>query len=935
MRRRFIFFLLMGIYSGAIAQVCTNFATQASSGSCPASTTTIDNETIPPSTIRYIVDAQNFSNYNIPTGTELVICGNGSLTVGNINVDGSLYIHPGGSLTVGNLSGNNKTITNRGGTITLSGTLNTGGSEQYFNDGVFSCNGINFQGTSVRFTNTSNGVLNLNGNDLNINVGSNGFINNGRILGVQNLRINGNGEMCLGHHSYIETVNFNNNDANTITVDDGNTAYIYITGQNSVTNNNSVTNIDTTNAGANASLDVSFKYGCSGSNWGTADIHCTPSPNAPAVDSGFQIYYSKDTGALNYTPTWGRNPDGSGGNPNFGDNNVIYIITNRDTAGLSGLWYISGRGCVISIGDNTTPVNFIVDNADVHFNGTMIIAANSFLTVNAGRTVTFDSSGSLWITSLASGDGSLGLLNGTITGLNHNNVVMNKYIPPKSQRVWSFLSSPVDADSLANNWQQQIHITGPVTDGTACSDSSASSQVTRNSNGLDPNPSSAYSMYWFDSKVHAGTSGQWKPVTSTNDNTPQFQVKRGNGFRVMLRGPRGRGCYLVGIGAVGTYPPREAVTLRSFGNIPDIINGAGSAAFKFGYSNADSNTFVMVGNPYACALNFSAWQADVDNSSKIKPKFWLYSPDNPSGQYSVYASGLMTNRPGSPSSYSAAALDSIIGSWQAFIVELADSATQTDSLSFKQAHKYIKAPFTGSYKPTGGGTGEILRIAYKTNADEHLDEVIIRFVNDPAVTRSNYSNYDAVSMNGASKILQTLKDSLRLAIQGRPDSYTYDTVNLRVTSNASGSYKFTASGLETFSNTDIYLWDKLNNTVQSLYLDSNYTFTITTSNAATFGTNRFSIIFNKQPQSASTITKISKYKAYPSPVSNLLYVELPGTNEQYAVRMLNITGTTVYSNKMQAGIKNIDVKDLADGLYLLKITDAYGNTEILKIVKHR
>ncbi|MBX2931750.1 MAG: choice-of-anchor J domain-containing protein, partial [Chitinophagaceae bacterium] len=47
------------------------------------------------------------------------------------------------------------------------------------------------------------------------------------------------------------------------------------------------------------------------------------------------------------------------------------------------------------------------------------------------------------------------------------NVIQERYIPAKAERKWIFLSSPV-TQSVANSWQQQIHITGAGTGGTVC-----------------------------------------------------------------------------------------------------------------------------------------------------------------------------------------------------------------------------------------------------------------------------------------------------------------------------------------------------------------------------------------------------------------------------------------------------------------------------------
>jgi hypothetical protein len=867
--------------------------------------------------IKYVVDNQHFYNYNINSGGELVICAGATLQINNLNMNGgSLYIAVGGSITLGNMNGQGRTITNYG-TLTLGNSLYTGSNDNFYNAGSLVGTDIGIQGSSVLFTNASTGVISIVNYSLMINTG--GLVNNG-IINVRSITINSGG-ICLGNQSGISCENFTNNALNALNLI-GTSSCLLISGN--VNNNQAVTNTSNT---LNVSLAGSNAY----SNWGTAVV--ATNSTSCASPQPINVYYSKATGSLNNLNTWGSNLDGSGVTPlNFTSAGKTYIITNQTNPNISADWTISGNGCVLIVGDDRTPVNAFITGGNVNFTGTMVITAKSYVGIETGKTATFQPGSSLLISSTSGGDGSIGTINGSINGLGNNNVLMSKFIPAKASRKWSFVTSPLGAGKISQNWQHQIHVTGPLsTGGVICTGASSLNNVTANTdNGLDPTPSGNYSMYYFDPTVAPATTGQWKPVTATNDNTTAFQLNRGSGFRVLVRGPRIQGCALVGTGAAGTSPATDTITLQSLGNYPSVVNGLVNGEATIPYTVANGNTYVMMGNPFICAMDFNAFATDPLNSSLINNKYWLYSPEFASGTYSTYASGVLTNR---PSTYASdGSDDKYLASWQAAIVQLTN--TGTTNLSFKQSFKYINTAhnFVGTFG-VNDPINNLLNVGFTTASGDKLDGIAIRFVNDSKADNVNNTDYDAVSLNnGATQYLQTVKGDKMMAIQTRVASYTNDTVALNVVSKTSGNFKFNASGFESFTNTDIYLIDKLNGTKQLLNNNSVYNFSIDINDVTTFGANRFQVVFGKQtPQIISTV--LSTYKAYPVPLQNQLTVELPGLDQKYSVRILNASGSVMYNNNINSGVRNINTTQFASGIYLLEITDANGNRNIQKIVK--
>jgi hypothetical protein len=91
---------------------------------------------------------------------------------------------------------------------------------------------------------------------------------------------------------------------------------------------------------------------------------------------------------------------------------------------------------------------------------------------------------------------------------------------------------------------------------------------------------------------------------------------------------------------------------------------------------------------------------------------------------------------------------------------------------------------------------------------------------------------------------------------------------------------------------------------------------------------------NNVKQSVSTFGK--SIKIYPNPASSQLFIEQVETKSNIDISLYNITGQLVKEKKMTSKIENLNIQDLSEGLYLLKLTDDNGG--IIKIdrliIKH-
>jgi len=505
-------------------------------------------------------------------------------------------------------------------------------------------------------------------------------------------------------------------------------------------------------------------------------------------------------------------------------------LTNNDTLQLYGT--ISNSGTLTStsgtIGFNgsaaqnipantffgNTIQNLIIDNsAGVTLGGTLNITGT--LTPTLG---TFSTGGYLTLVSTSAGTARIDQVLGTISG----NVTVQRYIPAKTLRKFSYVGSPV-VQSIRNAWQQQVYITGAGTGGTACGTTTGDGGTTDkyNSNGFDVTPTNTPSMFTYNATKLNGS--RYVSVA----NTDQTNLAPGKGYVMNIRGNRNSGtvtCF--NQLEIGNPTAPEAVTLSATGTVT-----TGSKTVSL-YDTALSK-YTLIANPYPSQMSFTTFQSN--NSTNIYNKMWTYSPFG-SGNYTTYSAGIIAN---AATGYDNTSGDRI-ASGQAFFIE-ATPAGSNGTVTFQESHKASGAIPNTQY--FGTGSNKLLRVSLQSNANALLDEVIIRFNN--AGTKTTYTPvWDAESFNAGSQVLTTLKGNKALAIATHPDSLTIDTAQLGVTSNASGTFQLLFgdyAGMD--SNTSITLQDNFLGIKQNIRANPLYTFNVT-SDTASQGTHRFQVIFS-------------------------------------------------------------------------------------------
>ncbi|MCZ2222861.1 MAG: T9SS type A sorting domain-containing protein [Chitinophagales bacterium] len=631
--------------------------------------------------------------------------------------------------------------------------------------------------------------------------------------------------------------------------------------------------------------------------------------NSATLDAGSDFIY-RGSSTLGITPSvsgktygnltlesesgqWSTSASGSG----------AFTVNGTLSVGDSVSWNISSYTGTMTVAENIyvsgvlTATSFSITSTK-----SLIVNPTGTLIVPTGKTVDV-SAGSGILKSDNTGTANIGNSAGTIIG----SFTQERYIPAKAVRKWSLISSPF-TQTISDSWQQQIHITGAGTGGTVCP------TLTTNSNGFDATVSNAPSMYVYDASQSQGN--RWMSVA----NTDQTNIGQGVGFRVNVRGDRSLGCTLLD----GTSMSPSAVTLKSTGLISSSLYNAGN--FTLTYPNNGIDNYVLIGNPYPSAISFSALQ--TSNSSAINNVYAIYLPANNAGVY-TYWDGVTGHYIGGDADMNFDnSKGDIIANGQSIFIK---SAVVGDvSLDFNESQK-LNENNTGYFR-TPRVFNEMLKVGLSQN-NHQIDEAVIRFANDADINNLKEGKLDISSMNSGT-FISSIKVGKNMALQTRElRTLNNDEVWLNIGATESGTYQLSFSDFENFVGTEIILKDHYTNTIQNIKQNDKYEFNIDINNAATKGSTRFSIVFNRtiNPIYVSNIIKL-----YPNPANKQVTLELPKTSDNniiYNVRVTDILGKVVISQKVNTTSEQLNISKLRAGVYFIEVIDSNGNKTTEKLIK--
>ncbi len=577
-------------------------------------------------------------------------------------------------------------------------------------------------------------------------------------------------------------------------------------------------------------------------------------------------------------------------------NSGVALTTTGIIATVNGGITNNGNG-IAGTGGLTIAANSTISGSNINFNGTLIVNTGATLITNDKLTLSSNSTNT----------GKIGNSAGTISG----NITVQRFIPAKATRRFSFISSPV-SQALSAAWQQQVHITGAGSGGRACGHTNG---FLAHTNGFDATVTNAPSMYSYDASLTA--NNRW---TANTTGTTGFNLTPGKGYRLNVRGPRTTGCSLLDGTGSGLIP--AAVTLSATGAVNNASKNAGS--FTNTYNNNVASNYVLIGNPYPCELDFSAFR--TTNSSIIGSSYVLYDPQNapnlatPANMYSTWNTGTWSNAATGISN----ANGQYIANGQAFFVQA--TAASNITLSFNEAHKYSGTQ-NGVFRTRNWN--DLIRIGLNKD-NVNIDNTVIRYTNENGINNTNLNDLDASLLSSSEVYLGSRKGNSLLSIQTRTlQDINNDTVAIDFNTSESGSYALNFSEYENCTAaTGIYLVDSYTKTIHDVKSSSIYNFTVDKNNAAT-QTNRFALVFNR----AIPLATITGIKVYPNPADKNIIVQLPQTEGKYTVTITEIAGKKIYQSQLASGTQTINIANFTKGNYVVEIIDTKGNRAVEKLVK--
>jgi hypothetical protein len=130
-------------------------------------------------------------------------------------------------------------------------------------------------------------------------------------------------------------------------------------------------------------LNTNFGVRISAKNRGAKDAQAEIDHIRIVVYFNQVFYYSKSTGNLELTTTWGRNTDGTGASPaNFTSTGQVFFVQNRSSTSLTSSLTISGTDSKLIVGDGITATELTIPSAYT-LSSIVDVAANSSLVINS------------------------------------------------------------------------------------------------------------------------------------------------------------------------------------------------------------------------------------------------------------------------------------------------------------------------------------------------------------------------------------------------------------------------------------------------------------------------------------------------------------------------------------------------------------------------
>ncbi len=479
----------------------------------------------------------------------------------------------------------------------------------------------------------------------------------------------------------------------------------------------------------------------------------------------------------------------------------------------------------------------MIPNSVVNVSGTSVLALN------------LTSGGLFTLQSDSTGDASVNQITATsITG----SVNVERYLRGGNivYRGYRLLSSPVyhatdgygNAIYNINYLKNSIYLTSTSTTGGFDNTQAANPTLYLYRENMTPNNSS----------FTGGNFRGIKDITSAPDYTIDidggpYNIPVGNGYLCFNRGNRAATSFSAE--TKSTYVP-QTVTLSTNGTlnagqitIRDWFTPSSSSLSYTSSSPSNVKGFNLVGNPYACAIDWDSFQSSSTTSgiygNNISSTMYTLDPVTKTyGSYIAGSSGI-----GSSSSVS-----NIISSGQGFFVVTNGSGA---SLIFNESAK-TPTNNTGAKllmgKPiTRTAINSYLRLQLMGKDSTICDQTLIRFNNQASLIYD--TNVDAEYKPGFGTVsLSSLSsDMIKLCINTIPmPKQQNERIKLNITANKTGNYTLSLRNIVAIPQLyDIWIVDNYKKDSVDLRASKTYSLDINNTDTTSFGSNRLTLVIRQ------------------------------------------------------------------------------------------
>ena len=560
-----------------------------------------------------------------------------------------------------------------------------------------------------------------------------------------------------------------------------------------------------------------------------------------------------------------------------------------------------------SIPANTFAANKIKNLTINNTNGVTLAGALDLTGILTSTAGTFTTGNQLTLKSNVNTTAMIAPVTGVIAG----RMTVERYIP--ARRAYRFLSSSVDGydnpatagvneGSILYNWQENAPAIDPIGFGT---DITGASPAT---NGFDASFSNNPSMFTYANNNLQSTSS-WIAVPNTNVT----RLMAGVPYRIMVRGDRT-------VDQHENDSPASITTLRAHGNIKTgdvVISNLTTTAGRQ----------VFVGNPYQAPVDMAQV---LSNSTGFATGFYqIWDPQLATrGAYANVNVNTNTNGQGSVAT-------KFVQPGQAFFVQ-ANAASQT--MTFKESYKTLATATTTVFRNQSPSLAKIGIKLYENDMlaqnGPALDGFEVAF--EPSLSNSIDDN-DAIKMGNLDENAGIMNAGKVLIYESRSLPTVSDVIPLfnNQYRSTNYTYKATVSGLEGIT---AYLVDKATNSRTELVngSETNVSFSVNASDAATTASNRFDIIFESSALGNEENAFSAAVRIYPNPiVDNQFFIQLPAQiGSALKVKVVTLLGQEVFAQSVEAiqGTAKIQpALPLQSGIYLINLTDG-TNTATKKLI---